>query len=106
MTKARALANVNILFNPKTTSYTLIADDLLKFVTMNSASATTITIPSGVFVPGDYVNIQQIGTGQVTVQGNGTSTFTGVGTKLRTQNSSATIICTGTNTFTLIGDIV
>ena len=35
----------------------------------------------------------------------GTTTFTGTGTKLRAQYSAATSICTGTNTFTLVGDI-
>jgi hypothetical protein len=79
--------------------------DLNKLVTLNNASAITLTIPSGVFTTGQQVNIQQLGAGQVTVTGNGTSTFTGTGTKLRTAFSAATLVCTGTNTFTLIGDI-
>lgn len=89
-----------------TTSYTLVLSDRDKIVTLSNSSANTITIPNGIFSTGDFVNIQQIGTGQTTIQGDGTTTFTGTGTKLRAQYSAATIICTGTNTFTLVGDIV
>jgi hypothetical protein len=88
-----------------TTSYTLALTDRDKLVTLSNSSANTVTIPNGVFSVGDSVNLQQIGTGQTTIQGDGTATFTGTGTKLRAQYSAATIICTGTNTFTLVGDI-
>jgi len=87
------------------TTYTLVSGDLNKLVTLSNSGAITLTIPSAVFTTGQEINIQQLGTGQVTVQGDGTSTFTGTGTKLRAQYSAATIVCTGTNTFTLIGDI-
>jgi hypothetical protein len=94
-------------FNAQTsTSYTLLATDRDKLVTLNNASANTLTIPNGVFAVGDSVNIQQIGAGQTTIQNDGTTTFTGTGTKLRAQYSAATIICTGTNTFTVVGDLV
>ena len=93
-------------FNAQTgTTYTLAIGDRDKLVTLSNASAITVTIPNGIFSAGDSINIQQIGAGQVTVANDGTTTFTGTGTKLRTQYSAATIICTGTNTFTLIGDI-
>lgn len=89
-----------------TTSYVLVATDRDKLVTLSNSSANTVTIPNGVFAVGQSVNIQQIGTGQTTILNDGTTTFTGTGTKLRTQFSSATIICTGTNTFTVVGDLV
>ena len=99
-------ATTNLVLNPQTgTTYTLVSSDLNKLVTLSNSSAITLTIPSAVFTVGQQINIQQIGAGQVTVQGDGTSTFTGTGTKLRTQYSAATIVCTGTNTFTLIGDL-
>lgn len=88
------------------TNYNLVIGDLDKLVTLSNTTANTVTIPSGVFSQGHYINIQQIGDGQTTIQGDGTTTFTGTGTKLRTKFSAATIICTGTNTFTLVGDIV
>ena len=99
-------ATTNLVLNPQTgTTYTLVSSDLNKLVTLSNSSAITLTIPSATFTTGQAINIQQIGAGQVTVQGDGTSTFTGTGTKLRTQYSAATIVCTGTNTFTLIGDL-
>lgn len=88
-----------------TTSYVLTAADRDKLVTLSNSSANTVTIPNGIFSVGDSVNIQQIGTGQTTILNDGTTSFTGTGTKLRTQYSAATIICTGTNTFTVVGDL-
>ena len=98
--------NTNFVINAQTnTTYTLIASDASKLVTLSNSSAITLTIPSAVYTTGQQINIQQLGAGQVTVVGDGTSTFTGTGTKLRAQYSAATIVCTGTNTFTLIGDL-
>ena len=94
-------------FTPSTgTNYNLVIGDLDKLVTLSNASANTVTIPSGIFSQGQYINIQQIGDGQTTIQGDGTTTFTGTGTKLRVKFSAATIICTGVNTFTVLGDLV
>ena len=93
-------------FNAQTgTTYTLAIGDCDKLVTLNNASAITVTIPNGVFAAGDSVNIQQLGVGQVTIANDGTTSFTGTGTKLRARYSGATIICTGTNTFTVVGDL-
>jgi hypothetical protein len=104
--KWAAATTLNITFNTQTgTTYTIQSTDVNKLVTLSNASAIVLTIPNGVFTTGQQINLQQLGTGQVTVQGDGTSTFTGTGTKLRAQYSAATLICTGTNTFTLIGDI-
>lgn len=88
------------------TTYTLVAADQDKLVTLNNSGAITLTVPSGVFSTGQYVNIQALGAGQVTVQGDGTSNVTGTGTKLRTQYSAASVVCTASNTFQLIGDII
>jgi hypothetical protein len=97
---------LSLTINAQTgTTYTLVSGDLNKLVTLNNASAITVTIPNGVFSTGQQINFQQIGAGQVTFASDGTTTFTGVGTKLRAQYSASTLICTGTNTFTLIGDI-
>ena len=100
------LVFANLVINAQTgTTYTIASTDASKLVTLSNSSAITLTIPSATFTTGQQINIQQLGAGQVTVQGDGTSTFTGTGTKLRTQYSAATIVCTGTNTFTLIGDL-
>ena len=100
------VTSLNLTLNTQTgTTYTLVSGDVNKLVTLNNAAAVTVTIPNGVFTTGQQINLQQLGAGQVTVQGDGTTTFTGTGTKLRAQYSAATLVCTGTNTFTLIGDI-
>ena len=87
------------------TTYTLVATDQDKLVTLSNAGAITLTVPAAIFSAGAVINIQQIGAGQITVAGDGTSTVTGTGTKLRAQYSAASIVCTASNTFTLIGDI-
>ena len=97
---------LNLTLNAQTgTTYTIQSSDVNKLVTLSNASGITLTIPNGIFSTGQQVHIQQIGAGQVTIANDGTSSFTGTGTKLRAQYSAATIICTGTNTFTVVGDL-
>lgn len=103
--------DTTLSFNAQTgTTYTLVAADLGKMVTLSNASSITLTVPPSVFSIGNQINIQQIGAGQVTIaQGSGV-TITSIGAtasapKLRVQYSAATILCTGTNTFTVIGDL-
>ena len=101
---AAPVPTLDLTINAQTgTTYTLLSSDVNKLVTLNNASAITVTIPNGVFTTGQQINLQQLGAGQVTIAGDGTTTFTGVGTKLAAQYAAATLICTGTNTFTLIG---
>jgi len=103
--------DTTISFNAQTgTTYTLVAADLGKIVTLSNASGITLTVPPSVFATGNIINIQQIGVGQVTLaQGAGvTITSTGASAsapKLRARYSAASIICTASNTFTVIGDI-
>ena len=93
------------------TTYTLVAADAsYKLVTASNAAAITVTVPPSVFTAGDVINLQQIGAGQVTfAQGAGvTITSTGAtatAPKLRAQYSACSVICTASNTFTVIGDI-
>ena len=93
------------------TTYTLVAADAsYKLVTCSNAAAITVTVPPSVFTAGDVINLQQIGAGQVTfAQGAGvTITSTGATSsapKLRAQESACSIICTASNTFTVIGDL-
>lgn len=92
------------------TTYTLAANDLNQLVTCNNASAITVTVPPSVFTAGDQIHVQQIGAGQVSfAQGAGvTITSTGATStapKLRARYSAATVICTASNTFTIIGDL-
>ena len=103
--------DTTISFNAQTgTTYTLVAADLGKIVTLSNASGITLTVPPSVFATGNIINIQQIGVGQVTLAQGAGVTITSTGAtasapKLRAQYSAASIICTGSNTFTVIGDI-
>lgn len=111
VTSGTADLKLNLTFNAQTgTTYTLVAGDLNKYVTCSNASSITVTIPPSVFSSGNQIHIQQIGAGQVTfAQGSGvTITSTGAtasAPKLRKQYSAATVICTGSNTFTIVGDL-
>jgi hypothetical protein len=104
-----AIATLNLTFNAQTgTTYTLVSGDLNKLVTLSNASDITLTVPNGIFTTGQQINIQQIGAGQVTIASDGTSVLTssvGTSPKLRVQYSAATIVCTSSNNFTVIGDI-
>jgi len=103
--------DVNLTFNAQTgTTYTLVAGDVNKLVTLSNASAITLTVPNGIFTTGQQINIQQIGAGQVSIASDGTTVLTSTGAtstapKLRAQYSAATIICTSSNNFTVIGDL-
>lgn len=102
---------LQLAFNAQTgTTYTLVVGDLNKLVTCSNASGITLTVPPSVFSAGNQIHIQQIGAGQVTfAQGSGvTITSTGATStapKLRAQYSAATVICTASNTFTIVGDL-
>ena len=93
------------------TTYSLVVGDATyKLVTCSNAAAITVTVPPSLFAIGDTINIQQIGAGQVTfAQGAGvTITSTGATSaapNLRAQFSAATVVCTASNVFTIVGDL-
>ena len=103
--------NVDITVSTATgTTYSLASTDVNKLVQLNNANPVTVTVPASTFTAGQQVNIQQIGAGQVTVQGDGTTTLTSTGAsgpapKTRAQYSAATVVCVSSNTFTVIGDL-
>lgn len=103
--------DTTLSFNAQTgTTYTLVIGDLGKWVTLSNASGITLTVPPSVFSTGNTINIQAIGAGQVTLAQGAGVTITSTGAtasapKLRAQYSAATIICTGSNTFTVVGDL-
>jgi hypothetical protein len=97
-------------FNAQTgTTYTLVAADLNKLVTTSNASAVVVTIPASTFSAGDIINVQSIGVGLTTISG-GAVTITSTGASasapiLRARYSAASIICTASNVFTIVGDL-
>jgi hypothetical protein len=100
-----------LTFNAQTgTTYTLQASDALAFVTCSNGSSITVTVPPSVFSAGQQINVQQIGVGQVTfAQGAGvtitSATSSVTAPKITSRYGAATIICTASNVFTIIGGI-
>jgi len=111
VTSGTASLRLKLEFDAETgTTYTLVAGNLNQLVTLNNASPITLTVPPSVFSAGDVINIAQIGAGQVTLaQGAGVTInstgATATAPKLRARYSAASIICTASNTFLVVGDI-
>jgi hypothetical protein len=88
------------------TSYTLVAGDQDALVTLTNASPITLTVPDSTFSAGQEIHLAQFGAGQVTVVAGGATTVNATpGLKLRAQNAAASLICTASNTFLLVGDL-
>jgi hypothetical protein len=102
-------AKQNLTLNAQTgTTYTFVLADNGKLVTLDNASAITVTVPANssvAYATGAIINLQQIGAGQVTVTGAAGVTINGTGTNTRAQWSAASLIKTATDTWTLIGDV-
>jgi hypothetical protein len=103
--------DTTLSFNAQTgTTYTLVASDSAKLVTTSNASAVTVTVPPSVFSTGNQINVQSIGVGLTSFVAGAGVTITSTGATaaapiLRARYSACTIICTGSNTFTVIGDL-
>ena len=97
-------------FNAQTASYTIALSDSTNMVTINSESATTVTVPANssvAFPVGTYIDVFQLGSGQVTIaEGSGVTIYATPGKKLRTQYSGASLVKRDTDTWYLTGDIV
>jgi hypothetical protein len=111
VTSGTAVLRLKLEFDAETgTTYTLVAANLNQLVTLDNASPVTLTVPPSVFSAGDVINIAQIGAGQVTLaQGAGVTInstgATATAPKLRARYSAASIVCTASNTFLVVGDI-
>jgi len=93
-----------------TTYTTVAADASAKLVTLTNASPITVTIAPSLYAIGEQINFAQMGAGQVTFQGGAGVTVVSTGAtaatpKLRAQYSTATAICTASNTWIVVGDI-
>jgi hypothetical protein len=110
--KTLTAPKINLAFNAQTgTTYTLVAADSGKLVTSSNASAVVITIPPSVFAAGEQINVQSIGVGLTSFVAGAGVTVTSTGATasapiLRAQFSACTIICTSSDNFTVIGDII
>lgn len=103
--------NQTLPFNNQSgTTYTPVATDAGKVVTLTNGSAITVTVPTNAsvaFPVGTQITFAQTGAGQVTFAGAVGVTLNSAdgALKLRTQYSSGTLIKTATNAWLLIGDI-
>jgi hypothetical protein len=91
------------------TTYTLVLTDASKLVTLNNASAITLTIPpnsSVAFPVGTKVDLCQLGAGTVTVAEGAGVTVNATPTKdFRAQYSAASCIKIATDEWILVGDL-
>lgn len=109
--KTLTAPKINLSLNAQTgTTYTLVAGDSGKLVTCANASAITVTVPPSVFSVGEQINVAQTGAGQVTFAQGAGVTITSIGAtasapKIAKQYGAATVICTASNTFLIIGGL-
>lgn len=93
------------------TSYTLVLGDRGQTVTMNNASANTLTIPTNAsvaFDTGTVVNVIMLGAGTTTISGDTGVTVNGVSAgsgDIQTQYNGVSLLKIGTNTWIASGDI-
>lgn len=92
------------------TTYTLVAGDAGKLVTLSNASAITLTLPQdsdATIAVGTYVDLYQLGAGQVTVAaGTGATLRTsGLTAKARAQYARLSVQKVSANTWSLMGDL-
>ena len=103
-------AGVSLAINAQTAAYTLVATDAFKLVTVSDTVSRTITVPPSIFSVGQVINVQRIGTGAVPFAAGSGVTITSTGASsaaptLRAQFSAASIVCTASDVFTILGDI-
>jgi len=97
--------------NPQTgASYTLVLTDATKSVTMNNASANTLTVPpnsSVAFPVGTQIVIGQLGAGQTTIAAGSGVTLNSHGSKLKLtgQYAVASILKIASNTWLVGGNL-
>lgn len=105
------LATSIVAINAQTgTTYTAVAGDVGKLITLTNAAAIAFTVPPSVFAIGDQINIMQgnSGSGVVTITAGVGVTLQSNGTKLKTngQYAVATLVCIASNTFVVLGNLV
>jgi hypothetical protein len=106
----KAATTLTINAQTGTTYTTVAADASAKLVTLSNASAIAVTVAPSLYAVGEQINFAQLGAGQVTFQGGAGVTVVSTGAtaatpKLRVQYSTATAICTASNTWLVVGDI-
>lgn len=95
--------------NALSSSYTITFDDINTIITINSSSATTLYIPANSAVPlpvGTKIDVIQLGTAQITVDGNGYDLSSSTGyKKTASQHSVISLYKINGNEWILSGDL-
>jgi hypothetical protein len=100
---------INLTLNAQTgTTYTTVAGDSGKLVTLSNASAITCTLPPTTYNIGEQINVVQLGAGQVTfAQGSGVTIrstgATSTAPKIAKQYAAATVIVIGVSEYLVVG---
>jgi hypothetical protein len=92
------------------TTYTLVAGDAGKLVTCSNAAAITLSVPqdsAATIAVGVYIDLYQLGAGQVTVAAGTGATLrvSGLTAKARAQYSRLVVQKVSANTWLLAGDL-
>ena len=101
----------NLVENAQTgTSYTLVAGDSSKVVSMNNAASNTLTVPpeaSVAYPVGTQILIYQKGAGQTTIAAGSGVTINSQGSKLKLtgQYAVAVVLKLATNTWVAFGNL-
>jgi len=90
MTSLQQTAMLGGAANAKVASYVLVAADAGDAITMSNASATTITVNTGLFAAGDIVTIINLGAGVCTITA-GTATVATSGSLALAQNQGGVL---------------
>jgi hypothetical protein len=96
MTSLQQTAMLGGAASAKTASYTLVAGDAGTAISMNNASATTITVNTALFAAGDTVQITNLGAGVCTITA-GTATVNTSASLALAQYESGTLDFTSTS---------
>jgi hypothetical protein len=89
------------------TTYSLLSTDADNFVNTTSSSAVTITV-ANVLSAGQYVNVIQRGSGQVTFVAGSGVTLNSISSnkKISAQHGGVSIICVASGVYQMVGSLV
>jgi hypothetical protein len=90
----------------KADSYTLLTGDAGKLILMDKSTAQDVTIDASLdLAVGQRIDVVQTGAGQVTFVASSATVNGTPGLKLRARYSAATVLCVGTDSYVVLGDL-
>jgi hypothetical protein len=98
------LNNLNV--TPKTANYILQFSDFNTILQMNGTFAFQLNNTLGAATPGTQITLLARSTGVSVTAGTGVTLLATPGTRLRAAGSMATLLCLGTNSWVLTGDLI